>query len=101
MQTITRDHAFAYSHPLARHVTNFSVQVVDGNGVEVASEPVTIQFLADGVALDRITTTTDGSGRVHVVRTHEIEPSDVIVHAGGESSGLIAPRPGAIVIIET
>lgn len=91
----------AYRHPLTHtFVTNFTVQVVDGNGIEVAGEPVTISFLGAQHGVRSIQASTDVDGRVRVVETHLDEPQSVVIDAAGESTGPIAPRPGAMVVVE-
>lgn len=93
--------AVAYRHPLApSFVTNFTVLVVDGNGVEVAGEPVTISFLDTQHGVSSVSTVTDSEGRARVVETHEYEPQSVAIDAAGESTGPLTPRPGAIVVVE-
>ena len=93
--------AVAYRHPLtSTFVTNFTVQVVDGNGIEVAGEPVTISFLDAQHGVRAIQATTGIDGRVRVVDTHPDEPQSVVIDAAGESTGPVTPRPGAMVVIE-
>lgn len=91
----------AYRHPLTpSFVTNFTVLVVDGNGIEVAGEPVKISFLDARHGVRSIQATTDSAGRARVAETHEREPKSVAIDAAGESTGPIAPRPGAMVVVE-
>ncbi|MEX2280072.1 MAG: hypothetical protein WEA76_08290 [Acidimicrobiia bacterium] len=81
-------------------VTNFTLLVVDGNGIEVASEPVTISFLDAQHGVHSASAVTDSNGRVGVVETHENEPQSVVIDAAGESTGPLTVRPGAMVVVE-
>lgn len=92
--------AFAYRHPLTSYITNFTVLVVDGNGVEVAGEPVAVSFLDDQHGVRSVRLVTDTDGRARVVETHEREPQSVVIDAAGESTGRLTPRPGAVVVVE-
>lgn len=92
--------SIAYRHPLTPFVTNFTVLVVDGNGVEVAGEPVTISFLDAQHVASSMSAVTDNDGRARIVETHEHEPQSVVIDTAGESTGPVTPRPGAMVVVE-
>lgn len=92
--------SIAYRHPLTPFVTNFTVLVVDGNGMEVAGEPVTISFLDAQHGVYSMSAVTDSDGRARVVETHEREPQSVVIDTAGESTGPVTPRPGAMVVVE-
>lgn len=101
--TLERDRAtFGISHPVQRasRVTAFTVDLVDGNGLEVAGEPVTARFdLGNGY--ERVVAVpTDGSGRARFVHEHAIEPVTVTLSAGREIAGPLRPRPGARLTLE-
>lgn len=96
-------HHNVLDRPLLAHrpfVTNFTVLVVDGNGIEVAGEPVTISFLDAQHGVHSASAVTDSNGRAHVVETHENEPQSVAIDAADESTGPLTPRPGAMVVVE-
>jgi hypothetical protein len=76
-----------------------SLDVVDGNGIEVASEPVTASF-AIGDAGREVVAVTDRAGRARFVIEHATVPHNVTMSAGRESVGPIHPVPGRIVVIE-
>lgn len=81
-------------------VTSFSVRVVDGNGIEVAYEPVTARFTsATGETID-VRRLTNGEGEAQFV-----EVSDTAAHvevlAARETTGPIRPATGARLVIET
>lgn len=92
--------SIAYRHPLTPFVTNFTVLVVDGNGIEVAGEPVTISFLDAQHGVGSASAVTDSNGRARVVESHEKEPQSVVIDAAGESTGPLTSRPGAMVVVE-
>lgn len=93
---------FGISHPRrqSHSVTSFTVDVVDGNGLDVAGEEVTARFdLGDGY--ERVVTaTTDSHGRARFVHEHAIEPLTVTLSAGREIAGPLRPRPGARLTLE-
>lgn len=95
--------SFALPHPVVvdRYVTSFSVDVVDGNGLEVASQAVTVRYgYPDGTETAR-TVRTDGGGRARLVDEHTQPPESVTLASGRETIRDIRPNPGSIVTIET
>ena len=94
---------FGFRHSLrpATTVTSFSVDVVDGNGVEVAGQPVTARFMTTTGTTYEVETTTDLNGRARFVDTHDAPLSHVEVIAANETTGQIRPAPGTRLVIET
>lgn len=101
--TATQLERLGYRHPLRPDsvITSFSVEIVDGNGIDVAGEPLTVLFSAVDGTRKEIRAVTDTSGRARFVEEHAIQPIDVTVFAGRETTGPIQPWPGARIVIET
>lgn len=93
---------FGYRHPLRPHgfVTSFSVDVVDGNGIDVQGEPVIARFSLAGGETREIRAVTDATGRARIVAEHDRQPVSVEILAAGESTGPTSPAPGARLVIE-
>lgn len=94
---------FDFQHSLrpATTVTSFSVDVVDGNGIEVADEGVTARFTSLTGEVREVAQTTDTTGRARFVDTHDAPLSHVEVIAANETTGQIRPAPGTRLVIET
>lgn len=94
---------FGFRHSLrpATTVTSFSVDVVDGNGIEVVAEPVTARFISRSGEVREVAQRTDANGRARFVDIHDADVSHVEVVAGHETTGQIRPAPGARLVIET
>lgn len=99
---LERTTTFGFRHPLrpATTVTSFSVDVVDGNGIEVAAEPVIVRFTSATGKVREVERTTDANGRARFVDEHDTALRHVEVVAGHETTGHIRPAPGARLVIE-
>lgn len=99
---LERTTTFGFRHPLrpATTVTSFSVDVVDGNGIEVAAEPVIARFTGATGEIREVERTTDANGRARFVDEHNAALSHVEVLAANETTGQIRPGPGARLVIE-
>jgi hypothetical protein len=84
-----------------RPVTVFSVDVVDGNGLEVAGEAVTASYRFPDGSRSTTVAATDGGGRARFADEHAADPVSVTISAGRESITDIRPRPGSALVIET
>lgn len=94
---------FGFRHSLrpSAIVTSFSVDVVDGNGIEVAGEAVTARFTTTSGTTHEVERLTDANGRARFLDTHDAPLSHVEVVAANETTGQIRPAPGTRLVIET
>lgn len=82
-------------------VTTFSVDLVDGSGLDVAGEPVTALIRHEDGAETVVRQTTDAGGRARFVETHESTAIEMMVTAGRETLGpLRPPAQGTHLVIE-
>lgn len=78
-----------------------TVDVVDGNGIGVAGEPVEACFhLPDGTRA-RAATTTDATGRAVLIEELRTTPESVVISAAAESVGPFPPTQRTQYVIET
>ena len=94
---------FGVRHPIrpGTVLTQFSIDVVDGNGLDVCGEPVTARFDFGGGAERVVTKVTDRDSRAWFAEEHDTAPRCVTLTAGRETTGTIRPAPGTLLIIET
>lgn len=93
---------FGLRHPILSDtfVTNFAVDLLDGNGLEVSGEPLMARFdLGNGYARV-VTMVSDLDGRVRFAVEHPVNPRSVTLSAGQETITAIRPAPGARLTIE-
>lgn len=71
-------------------ITTFSVDVVDGNGLPVAFQPVSAQYRYAGTSPLEHVASTDVDGRARFTDHHPEQPLEVTLVSGREQSG---PHP--------
>jgi len=79
-------------------VTGFAVDVVDGNGLDVAGEPVTAVFRRADGSEAVVRQATDAGGRTSFADEREVV--EVVVIAGREVLGPLRPALEAHLVIE-
>ncbi|HSJ28225.1 MAG TPA: hypothetical protein VLB67_08420 [Acidimicrobiia bacterium] len=85
--------------PRPAEVSDLVIDVVDGNGLEVAGERVSVNYITEGGRGGAIEGVTDSRGRALFSRM----PQTAVVHisAAGEAAGPIVVGAGGRVVVET
>jgi hypothetical protein len=85
--------------PEVEDLATITIDVVDGNGIEVAGEPLTVTFVTESGSRRIVEATTDGGGRVHLEPVSR--PRLVQIVAGGETTSAMTGVGRTRIVVET